>query len=130
MNKCINSCLILIFLATASCGTIMYPERKGQSAGQIDPQIAILNGVGTLLFFIPGVIAFAVDFNNGAIYLPTKGNKVKKIINNFSSDNEDFNKRYIEKLLANELGMNPRYVMSFVNIKKIDRIQDEKLYRL
>jgi hypothetical protein len=54
----------------ASCGTILYPERNGQRAGQIDPLVAVLDGVGLLFFLIPGVIAFAVDFNNHSIYLP------------------------------------------------------------
>lgn len=52
------------------CGTIMYPERKGQKSGHIDVGVAILDGIGLLFFLIPGVIAFAVDFNNGTIYLP------------------------------------------------------------
>lgn len=36
----------------------------------IDWKIAALDGLGLLFFFIPGVIAFAVDFHNGTIYLP------------------------------------------------------------
>ena len=54
----------------AGCGTVFYPERKGQQGGSIDPVFAIANGVGLLFFIIPGVIAFAIDFSNGAIYLP------------------------------------------------------------
>lgn len=54
----------------ASCGTILYPERKGQIGGRLDPGVAVLDGIGLLLYFIPGVIAFAVDFSNGTIYLP------------------------------------------------------------
>ena len=57
-------------LLLPGCGTILHPERKGQPAGQIDWKIAALDGLGLLFFFIPGVIAFAVDFNNGTIYLP------------------------------------------------------------
>lgn len=30
----------------------------------------ILDGIGLLFFLVPGVIAFAVDFSNGTIYLP------------------------------------------------------------
>jgi hypothetical protein len=46
-------------------------ERVGQAhSNQIDWKIAALNGLGLLLFFVPGVIAFAVDFWTGAIYLP------------------------------------------------------------
>jgi hypothetical protein len=52
------------------CGTIMYPERKGQKSGKIDGGVAVLDGIGLLLFLVPGIIAFAVDFNNGTIYLP------------------------------------------------------------
>ncbi|MDP5291340.1 hypothetical protein Q9290_03400 [Oceanimonas sp. CHS3-5] len=54
----------------AACGTIFYPERKGQKSGRIDPVVAIADGVGLLFFLVPGVIAFAVDFSNGTIYLP------------------------------------------------------------
>lgn len=62
--------MTLVSLSLISCGTILHPERKGQVSGQIDPAVAILNGLGLLLYFIPGVIAFAVDFSNGTIYLP------------------------------------------------------------
>ena len=53
-----------------ACGTLLYPERKGQTDGRIDPGVAAMNGVGLLLFIIPGLVAFAVDFHNGTIYLP------------------------------------------------------------
>jgi len=62
--------IVLITIVQTGCGTILHPERKGQPAGRIDPAIAILDGLGLLLFIIPGVIAFAVDFSNGTIYLP------------------------------------------------------------
>lgn len=54
----------------ASCGTLLYPERRGQPAGRLDVGVVALDGVGLLLFLVPGVIAFAVDFSTGAIYLP------------------------------------------------------------
>ena len=56
------------------CGTILYPERRDQPAGKLDTGIVILDGIGLFIFLIPGVIAFAVDFMTGAIYLP-KGEK-------------------------------------------------------
>lgn len=64
---------LLIFTMVANltaCGTILHPERKGQRNGNIDAGIAVLDAVGLLFFIIPGVIAFAVDFTNGTIYLP------------------------------------------------------------
>ncbi|MFY0992527.1 hypothetical protein [Halomonas sp. C05BenzN] len=56
--------------ALAGCGTLFHPERKGQVAGRIDPVVAVANGVGLLFFIVPGVVAYAVDFSNGTIYLP------------------------------------------------------------
>jgi hypothetical protein len=61
----------LPLLAQTGCGTLLYPERHGQSSGRIDPAIAIMNGIGLLFFIIPGLIAFAIDFSTGAIYLPS-----------------------------------------------------------
>ena len=55
------------------CGTIFWPERKGQPAGRLDPKVVTLDAIGTILFIIPGLIAFAMDFNNGTIYLPPEG---------------------------------------------------------
>jgi hypothetical protein len=50
---------------------LLHPERRGQPpGGGLDWSIVALDGIGLLLFFIPGVIAFAVDFATGAIYLP------------------------------------------------------------
>jgi hypothetical protein len=61
-------------LQSASCGTIIHPERWGQPrTGPLDPSIVILDGIGVLLFVIPGVVAFIVDFSTGAIYLPGPG---------------------------------------------------------
>lgn len=57
--------------ALAGCGTLFHPERKGQVSGHIDPVVAIANGVGLLFFIVPGVVAYAVDFSNGTIYLPS-----------------------------------------------------------
>ena len=55
----------------AGCGTIFHSERIGQPHSRdIDWKIAALNGLGLALFFVPGVVAFAVDFHTGAIYLP------------------------------------------------------------
>lgn len=53
----------------------MYPERKGQQkTDKIDARVAVLDGVALLFFILPGVVAFAVDFDNRSIYLP-KGEK-------------------------------------------------------
>ena len=56
---------------TTGCGTVLHHERIGRPhSNDIDWKIAALNGLGLALFFVPGVVAFAVDFYNGSIYLP------------------------------------------------------------
>lgn len=62
-----------LFTQLTACGSIFYPERRGQiqGNGKIDLPIALLDAVGLLFYIIPGVIAFAVDFTTGAIYLPS-----------------------------------------------------------
>ncbi len=61
-------------LPLTGCGTILHSERIHQHHSRdIDWKIAALDGLGLALFFVPGVIAFAVDFYSGAIYLPPEG---------------------------------------------------------
>ena len=55
----------------SACGTLLYPERRGQLQGQIDPVVAGMNAIGILFFVIPGLVAFGIDFASGAIYLPS-----------------------------------------------------------
>jgi hypothetical protein len=60
-------------LASGGCGSILHPERCGQPHGpHLDWKIVALDGLGLLLFFVPGVVAFVVDFCTGAIYLPAE----------------------------------------------------------
>lgn len=49
----------------------MYPDRIGQGrSGPINWEVAALDGLGVLLFFVPGAIAFLVDWYNGTLFLP------------------------------------------------------------
>ena len=64
-------CSAVIAAQLVGCGTILYPERRGQSSMErLDADIVILDTIGLFFFLVPGVIAFAVDFATGAIYLP------------------------------------------------------------
>lgn len=70
-KKFLTSVLFVILLFQLSaCGYILHPERRGQTGGRIDVGIAVLDGIGLLFFLVPGIIAFAVDFSTGCIYLP------------------------------------------------------------
>lgn len=55
------------------CGTMLHPERLNQPHSRdLDWKMVALNGLGLIFFFVPGVIAFVVDFHTGAIYLPPR----------------------------------------------------------
>ncbi|MFB3886842.1 MAG: polyribonucleotide nucleotidyltransferase [Thermodesulfobacteriota bacterium] len=61
---------VLMIVQLYGCGTLIYPERRGQTTGTVDVGIALLDALWLIVFIIPGVVAFAVDFTTGAIYLP------------------------------------------------------------
>lgn len=74
--------LIAVLLLQTACGTILYPDRRNHKGTNVDPTVAVLDGVGLLFFIIPGVIAFAVDCGNGSIYYNPPGeasSTVKKV---------------------------------------------------
>lgn len=59
-----------LFTQLTACGTLFFPERRGQIEGRVDPAVAALNAIGILFYVLPGLIAFGIDFATGAIYLP------------------------------------------------------------
>jgi len=62
---------LLAALPTTSCGSLLFPERHSQEhSGKLDPNIVVLDAIGLAFFILPGLIAFAVDFTKGTIYLP------------------------------------------------------------
>jgi hypothetical protein len=58
--------------ALGGCATILYPERRGNRSGVIDVGPLILDILWFIPGIIPGIIALAVDFSTGAIYLGGK----------------------------------------------------------
>ncbi len=59
------SCAVLsaaLLSQLSACGTLFYPERRGQIDGRIDPAIVAFDAIGLLFYIIPGLIAFGVDF--------------------------------------------------------------------
>ncbi len=71
-QKLIIGITLACFTLLTGCGTIFYPERRGNST-HLDPGVAVLDGIGLLFFLIPGVIAYAVDFTTGCIYMSGSG---------------------------------------------------------
>ena len=90
----------------AACGSIFYPDRRGQIEGRIDPLVAGLNAVGLLFYVIPGLIAFAVDFATGAIYLePGKTAQIdpQKLQPAVNADGQ-VDRQKLQAILETELG--------------------------
>ena len=109
MNKLMKKTMVLsviggLVIQLAACGTIMHPERKGQQAGQLDSGIVILDAIGLLFFLVPGVIAFAVDFNNGTIYLPGGSVSINSDELNVVTITGDITNEKIEQLVFEETG--------------------------
>ena len=61
---------VSLLTQVSACGTLFFPDRRGQIEGQVDPLVVGLDAIGILFYVIPGLIAFGIDFATGAIYLP------------------------------------------------------------
>ena len=96
---------ITLLSQLAACGTLFYPDRRGQIEGKIDPAIAIANAVGLLFYIVPGLIAFAIDFTTGAIYLPDGKYSVapEQLKNAIGSDGRIDNHR-LKAIIEHETG--------------------------
>ncbi len=97
-----------LIIQMTACGTLLYPERRGQKTGQIDVGVTILDGIGLLFFVVPGVVAFAVDFASGAIFLPP-GTKQTPLFRSEGLplvyvDLKDLNRKKIEAVIAEHTG--------------------------
>jgi len=137
-GKVICAMIAVIFcLQLASCGFILYPERRGQTHGRIDPAVAVLDGVGLLLFLVPGIIAFAVDFATGTIYLPgsrkasttpSDGNKMTVI----HVKPVDLDISMIEKVVTEQTGYPLSFDQENLRVYEWDGVENigEELLRL
>ncbi|MDI2592147.1 polyribonucleotide nucleotidyltransferase [Pseudomonas sp. N3-W] len=91
-----------------ACGSIFYPDRRGQIDGKVDPAIAVLDAVGLLFYIIPGLVAFAVDFATGAIYFEpghTAQVAPEKLKEAIGADGKVDNHK-LQAILQSELGRN------------------------
>jgi hypothetical protein len=102
------SCAVLsaaLFSQLTACGTLFYPDRRGQIDGRIDPAVAALDAVGLLFFIIPGLIAFGVDFATGAIYLPDEKYSVApEKLKDAVSEDGTVDKAKLKAILEHETG--------------------------
>jgi len=118
-------CAVLI-VQLAGCGTIMYPDRRGQKTGSLDVGVVLLDGIGLLFFLIPGVIAYAVDFSTGAIYLPgtSRGSLDLKDIKQVKFDPKHYTNAAIEKIIKEETGYAVKLNQVNLEISRLKSIDD------
>jgi hypothetical protein len=110
-NKFISVLLCtLLLLQLASCGTLLYPERRGQKSGQVDVAVVLMDAIGLFFFIIPGVIAFAVDFSTGAIYLPSSS----KYSNNDATAQDVMEKDAVRIVKVHPKGLDPDTITRIV----------------
>ena len=119
------------------CGTLLHPERHGQPAGALDWKIVALDALGLVLFFIPGGIAFVVDFSTGAIYLPPSGVGLSSPSNppplvERRIPRENLSREQIEVVVSNHVGQPIDLVASNCSSQPLSSIDDfwQKVHRL
>jgi hypothetical protein len=109
-----------------ACGTLFFPDRRGQIEGKIDPVVAALDAIGILFYVIPGLIAFGVDFATGAIYLPEGQNaqvspeKLKEAIGADGQVDKAHLKAIIERETGHSLPLDdPRLLQRSGNLQQL-----------
>ena len=123
----ILTCLLLLSCIAyfSSCGYFLYPERRGQKQGEIDAPVLIMDCAALLLCIIPGVIALAVDFTSGAIYLPGRGRGHALQVIPFQNGRA-LNKVHLESLIAEHTGQDVSFDKdSMIQVETEDMSQRE-----
>ena len=120
-------CLIVaiaLIIQLAGCGTIIYPERRGQTSGQIDVGIAILDACWLIVFIIPGLVAFGVDFTTGGIYLPSSRRKASspggENVTVVHVNPGDLNEKTIEEIVKRYTGCSTSFCLSSAETVVVD----------
>ncbi|WP_104205034.1 hypothetical protein [Billgrantia saliphila] len=122
LRRALSGLVLGVFLvALVGCGTVFHPERKGQINGRIDPVVAIANGVGLLFFIVPGVIAYAVDFSNGTIYLP--GTQDSAGVDTLQLE-EGMDIATLEQLLFDKTGKSVSLDSELVRVEEVESLDE------
>jgi hypothetical protein len=97
IDRIAASLTIGLALFLSSCGTLLYPERRGQPAGRLDIGVVALDGVGLLVFLVPGVIAFVVGY---AMAAPSAGTELRQV----RVDPAELTPRRVEAVVQEQTG--------------------------
>ena len=131
-RKCLISLtMVAVLNSTTGCGLLLHPERQGTRGGNLDPAIVLLDGIGLFFFLVPGIIAFAVDFVQGTIYMGGSGGR-RHLTGDLPPDadalagmkmikiNGPLTKANIEAAIARELGRPVDITSDLVQVQAID----------
>jgi hypothetical protein len=112
MKKTISAlCVTTLLLNLSGCGTLLHPERNGQSRnGPVDVSIVLLDGIGLFFFIVPGVVAYAVDFIDGTIYLPNGSGHSHGLLSS-----ESFDKRNMTAIHVGKENLTPEKIKEIVS---------------
>jgi hypothetical protein len=115
------SCMVLFFfvVCVASCGYFLHPERRGQTEGKIDTDTLLLDCALLLIGILPGVVALAVDFSTGAIYLSPKEKNSELYIVRFDKT-KPLDEAWLASVLSQYLGKEVRYPYKFMRVVRSD----------
>jgi hypothetical protein len=132
-KKAKNMLGILLCLAmlaqTTGCGYVLYPERRGQTGGRIDAGVAVMDGICLFLFIVPGIVAFAVDFSTGAIYLShTKSSLDQPGAPLAAFDPKHFTNADIERIIKRETGHNIRLDQADMRVIRLGSLAEMGKY--
>lgn len=123
--------LVVFLMGLTSCGYFLYPERRGQTKGELDIPIVLLDGSGLLfaavtgsgVIAVVGVVALAVDYTSGCMYLPPKSHKAELEVIPFDNTRA-LTKADLESILSlysGELVNIEEVSIAGVDIKSTDR---------
>lgn len=112
-------------IQVTGCGSIFYPDRRGQIGGDVDPLIAGLDALGLLLYIVPGVVALSIDFTTGAIYIPHTRRpqyslEPQKLHETLQADGQ-VDRARLKMLLEQELGYSLPLEDPQVTLKRVPR---------
>ncbi len=99
-RRWLASFVSFLLLAHTACRTLLYPERHGRRSGQVDRAILLLDGALLLFGLVPGVVALAIDFYTGGIYMTDRRGRAVRI----EVDPAELSEARIEAILRQHAG--------------------------
>ena len=118
---------IALLLQLSACGYFLHPERRGQNGGRLDIGVVALDGIGLFFFLVPGIIAYAVDFSSGCIYLPGgvfSANPDNDEIKMVQVDPGKLNETMIKKIIVRETGISALINLNQAEVSALNGIED------